>query len=154
MARIGFYHLVRQPLETVLPKLLDKALSSGARIVVMAGSKERIADLDERLWVYEEESWLPHGRSGDANADLQPVWLTDAEENPNNATILIACDGVRPTHPENWERVLDLFDGNDPQAVANARERWRDWKQAGHDLTYYQQTERGGWDEKARSEGA
>ena len=151
MARIGFYHLIRQNLDQALPKLLDKAIQSGARVVVLAGSSERITELDERLWVYEDESWLPHGRAGDANADLQPIWLTDAEENPNNANILVACDGARPAAPEAWERVLDLFDGNDPEAVAAARDRWREWKQAGHDLVYYQQGERGGWEEKARS---
>ena len=89
MARIGFYHLIRQNLDQALPKLLDKAIQSGARVVVLAGSSERITELDERLWVYEDESWLPHGRAGDANADLQPIWLTDAEENPNNANILV-----------------------------------------------------------------
>ena len=151
MARIGFYHLVRQPLEQVLPKLLEKAVASGAKIVVLAGSTDRVEFLNDQLWTYSDDSWVPHGSAKDGNADLQPIWLTTTEENPNQSTILVACDGAAPTHVEKWERCLDLFDGNDEQAVAAARQRWKHWKDQGHELVYYQQSERGGWEEKARS---
>lgn len=156
MARIGFYHLVRQPLEQVLPKLLEKALGSGARVVVLVGSEPRLKVLDEALWTYADDSWLPHGSSVQGSsvqdeAALHPIFLTTVEENPNNATILIVCDGVQPGPLESWERCLDLFDGNDEEAVQAARQRWRLWKEQGHELVYYQQSERGGWEEKARS---
>ena len=151
MARIGFYHMVRQPLDYVLPKLLEKAVASGAHVVVLAGSAERIAHLDDHLWTYADDSWLPHGAAKDGDGPAHPVWLTETEENPNQATILIACDGATPQRLENWERCLDLFDGNDPEAVTAARTRWKTWKEQGHELVYYQQTERGGWEEKARS---
>jgi DNA polymerase III subunit chi len=107
--------------------------------------------LNAILWTFSEESWLPHGSARDGEAALQPIWLTDGEENPNNATVLVLCDGARPTSLDGWDRCLDLFDGNDENAVLAARERWKTWKAEGHQLVYYQQTERGGWDEKARS---
>ena len=151
MARIGFYHMVRQPLEYVLPRLLEKALAGNARVVVLAGSPERVEDLDDHLWTYADDSWLPHGATKDGDPASHPVWLTDQEENPNQATILIACDGATPQNLSGWERLLDLFDGNDPDAVTAARQRWKTWKDQGHELVYYQQTERGGWEEKARS---
>ena len=37
MTEIGFYHLTQSPLERALPRLLEKAHASGARVVVMAG---------------------------------------------------------------------------------------------------------------------
>lgn len=149
--QVGFYHLLRLPLDQALPRLLEKALAGGLRVVVMAGSAERVAYLDERLWTYADESWLPHGCARDGDAELQPVWLTDRDENPNGATVLVLCDGAVPARLDGYDRCLDVFDGNDPDAVAAARERWRRWKADGHVLIYYQQTERGGWEEKARS---
>ena len=41
-----------------------------------------------------------------------------------------------------------MFDGNDEAAVGAARARWRDYDAAGHALTYWQQTESGGWEKK------
>jgi len=150
VTQIGFYHLTRLPLEQALPKLLEKALAAGLRVVVLAGSAERVVFLDDRLWTYADESWLPHGSARDGDPEAQPVWLTDHDENPNGATVLVACDGAKPAAVGGYARCLDLFDGNDPDAVMAARARWKQWKAEGHELVYYQQTERGGWDEKAR----
>ena len=151
MTQIGFYHLMRLPLEQALPKLLDKALAAGFRAVVLAGSSQRVEALNDRLWTYEPDSWLPHGSARDGEAALQPIWLTDADENPNGATILVMCDGAASEKVAEFQRCLDLFDGNDPEAVEKARERWKRWKAEGHQLVYYQQTERGGWEEKSRT---
>ncbi len=153
MARVGFYHLQRMGLELALPKLLEKALAAHQRVVVKAASPERVADLDDRLWTTTDESWLPHGSKRDGNAALQPVWLTDGDDNPNNATILVLCDGADCGQAVAFERILDLFDGNDAEAVAAARNRWRRLKEGGHELVYYQQTAEGGWVEKARDGG-
>lgn len=149
MTRIGFYHLQPWPLEKALPTLLEKAYAAGHRVVVMAGSAERVAYLDNLLWTYDPGSWLPHGARRDGEAALQPIWLTEQEENPNGADVLVLTDGVTAP-PDGYARVLDLFDGNDDTAVQAARRRWKAWKDAGHELVYYQQTDRGGWVEKAR----
>ncbi|MGE5514703.1 MAG: DNA polymerase III subunit chi [Bacteroidota bacterium] len=151
MTQIGFYHLTRLPLDQALPRLLEKAAAAGLKVVVMAGSDERVEHLNGLLWTYNEESWLPHGTRADGEAALQPIWLTASDENPNGATVLVLCDGVMPADVAPYARCLDLFDGRDDQAVQAARERWKTWKAAGHDLVYYQQTERGGWEEKARA---
>lgn len=156
MTRIGFYHMVRQPLESVLPKLLEKAIASGARVMVLTGTPERVVHLDEHLWTYTAESWLPHGASTqgpvtDDDAAVHPIWVTSVDENPNQATMLMLCDGALPAHVDGWSRCFNLFDGTDPEAVAAARASWKTWKEQGHELVYYQQTERGGWEEKART---
>lgn len=151
MTQIGFYHLLRLPLEQALPKLLDKALAAGLKVVVMAGSAERVEHLNGHLWTFSDDSWLPHGSGRDGEAELQPVWLTDREENPNGAGVLVLCDGVMPAQVAGYARCLDLFDGNDPEAVQAARERWKAWKAEGHELVYYQQTASGGWEEKSRT---
>lgn len=150
MTQIGFYHLTRSGLEQALPKLLDKALAAGFRALVLAGSAERVEVLNDRLWTYEPESWLPHGSAKDGEAALQPIWLTHSDENPNSATILVMCDGAASDKVADFARCLDLFDGNDDEAVQAARQRWKTWKAEGHELVYYQQTETGGWVEKAR----
>lgn len=149
--RVGFYHLQKTTLEEALPKLLEKVLGSGQRAVVMAGSTERVAHLDQLLWTAEPDSWLPHGTARDGDAGLQPIYLTAADENPNAAKILLLTDGVVSAHMGDFERCLTLFDGKDEMALQASRALWKEWKNLGFDLTYYQQTDRGGWQEKARA---
>ncbi len=148
MTDIGFYHLTRSPLERALPRLLAKAHASGARVVVMAGSAERVEALDQMLWTHDPASFLPHGSARDGDVEAQPIYLTTEEENPNAATLLVCADGVEPGFLATFARCLDLCDGNDEEAVAAARARWTRLKDAGHDLTYWQQTAQGGWEKK------
>jgi DNA polymerase-3 subunit chi len=123
-----------------LPRVLEKALAAGQRIVVVAGSPERVEALDAALWTYDDRGFLPHGSARDGSAADQPVWLTTREENPNGATLLVLVDGATAADLAAWPSVCEFFDGCDEAAVAAARERWRAAKQAGHALQYFRQT--------------
>lgn len=149
MTEISFYHLLHTPLERALPKLVEKVLESGARAVIRTGSAERAEALNSVLWTYDQDSFVPHGAARDGNAAQQPVWITPDEENPNGADILVLTDGAVSAEIGGYRRCLDMFDGRDEAAVADARRRWTDYKAADHELTYWQQTERGGWEKKA-----
>ena len=148
MTEIAFYHLEKSPLERALPRLLEKTLQSGKRAVVLAGSEARVEALNADLWTYHPDSWLPHGSAREGNAADQPIWLTARDENPNGAQYLFLTDGATSAAVGAFERCFELFDGNDTGAVAAARERWKRYKEAGHALTYWQQTANGGWEKK------
>jgi DNA polymerase III subunit chi len=149
MTEVSFYHLERTPLKVALPKILEKAHSAGMRTVVIAGSEEHVAELNTALWAYDPDSFLPHGSAEDGPAADQPIYLTTHDENPNAASVLALVDGVDIPDFSKFDRVLDLFDGHDQDAVQAARGRWKVRKDAGHDLTYWQQTPTGGWEKKA-----
>ena len=148
MTEIRFYHLQRRSLEQALPPLLEKVLERGMRAVVMAGSEERLETLNQLLWTWNPDSFLPHGSRCDGFAPEQPIWLSTAPENLNGASVLVRTDGVEAQEIPGIALVCDLFDGNDDEAVAAARERWRRGKAAGHDMTYWQQSATGGWERK------
>jgi DNA polymerase-3 subunit chi len=148
MAEIGFYHLLATPLERALPRLLERARMSGYRIVLRAASAERVEHLNALLWTYDEASFLAHGSARDGSPEEQPIWLTDRAENLNGAAMLVLVDGVEAEDLAIFARCADLFDGSDAEAVAAARDRWRRAKEAGHTLTYWQQTA-SGWEKMA-----
>jgi DNA polymerase-3 subunit chi len=148
MTEILFYHLDRQPLEKVLPELLEKCLERGWRAVVQLGSEERCEALDAHLWTYRDEGFLPHGTARDGHPALQPVWLTTRDDNPNGATVRFLADGAELAEVSSYARVVMLFDGNDQEAVERARAAWSAAKAAGHEATYWQQSARGRWERK------
>ncbi len=148
MTEIRFYHLRTIALERALPQLLEKILARGDRAVVVAGSPERVAALDDALWTYDDRAFLPHGTARDGFAEEQPVWLTTSPENPNGAKVLVLADGAT-ADVASWTMVLEIFDGNSEEAVAAARERWKQHKASGHDLTYWKQSDDGKWEKAA-----
>ena len=83
VTEILFYHLQNQPLEAVLPNLLERSLERQWRATIQAASEEQLQALDDQPWTYSDDSFLPHGTDRDADAASQPVVLTLKAVNPN-----------------------------------------------------------------------
>ncbi len=149
MTEIRFYHLRRKTLEEALPVILERALGRDGRVLVLVGSAERAEALSAWLWTFRENSFLPHGTARDGHDSRQPIYLTHESVNPNAAKVLVQCDGATWGQVGEFTLVCDLFDGNDPSAVAAARERWREHKDQGRQLVYFQQDSAGKWQQKA-----
>jgi DNA polymerase-3 subunit chi len=150
MAEILFFHLQGRPLEQVLPTILERALARAQNVVVEVSSQERLAALDEHLWTYADASFLPHVTAMEADAADNPIVLTTQAHNPNAAQVRICADGVRiPDALDAYERVVLIFDGDDPDAVGAAREDWKKVKALGHACSYWQQDAAGRWEKKA-----
>jgi len=146
MTEMLFYHLKGQTPEQVLPALLQKSLERGWRVVVQASSDERVEALDAHLWTWRDDAFLPHGTWRDAEAAAQPIVLTANDENPNGATVRFLVDGaVMPGKEDAYDRIVVLFNGDDPDAVDAARARWSEAKAAGVAVTYWQVDEHGRW---------
>jgi DNA polymerase-3 subunit chi len=150
MTEILFYHLLRKPIERALPELLEKSFERGWRVVVQASSEERVDALDAHLWTYNDRSFLPHGTWREAEAAEQPILLTINDHNPNNANVRFLIDGAPlPEDASRYERIVLLFDGEDDEALALARERWKTAKEQGLEVTYWKPDERGRWTKQA-----
>ena len=148
MTEILFYHLESQPLERVIPVLLEKTLERGWRAVVEVGSTERAEALDAHLWTYRDDSFLAHGLAGEDTDPFQPILITTANDNPNGAAVRFFIDRAVPQTADGYQRIVYMFSGHDPDAVSEARIAWRNLL-PGNTLTYWQQEPDGRWVKKA-----
>ncbi|HHA2860134.1 DNA polymerase III subunit chi [Stenotrophomonas maltophilia] len=136
MPRADFYLIAKprfltEPLRLVC-ELARKANDAGLFTLVLARDQAQAEELDELLWAFDNDAYIPHQIAGE---DM------DEEE----ALVLIAVPGTEaPARPlvinlrdEPWlgqcERVLEVVPA-DPQAREPLRERWRQYKAAGYDL--------------------
>ena len=151
MPEFRFHHLERRRIDQALPEILEQALGEGLRAVVQAASPEAVEALNERLWTYSDESFLPHGAARDGESASQPIYLTDGDENPNSASlrVLLSSNDAASLAGSPYQRVILLFDGRDAEAVADARRQWSLVKTAGEPLSYWREGDNGGW-EKVR----
>lgn len=148
---IRFYHLQNQPLDAVLPVILEKALERGHRVIVKGQDEKTVTSLNDHLWTYRPDKFLPHGTAKDGHAELQPVYLTTKPENPNKADVLMLCDApedIQDLPIETYTLCCDLFNGNNDEALKSARARWKKYKEDGYNVTYWQQDDRGRWIDK------
>ena len=151
---IQFYHLLSTSRERAVPKLMEKALASGAKVVMLAQDEAVLKRMSDALWSTDPASFLPHGGAKDGHASEQPVYLTTTEENPNGAEILCVLDGSLPASANSYSKLLDVFDGANEAEVAGARSRWMHYKNLGLALQYVKQQPSGGWKVEMTQEAA
>ena len=135
-----------------LPALIQKAVARGWRVVVQTVDDLRLREIDDLLWTYEPESFLPHGLSRDKGAERQPVAITREDDNPNDAALRMYVEGAEvDLDPQTaaYERVILLFDGRDDEELAAARRQWTRLKARGFTLAYWQQSDDGRWDRRS-----
>lgn len=149
MTEIRFYHLQKETLEDALPKILVKAHSAGHKAVVRLRDSQEVERINKHLWTFRQRSFLPHGSKADGHAEDQPIWLTDGTDRPNDADVLVLTQSSAVDQVEDYKLCCDLFDGNDENAVKDARQRWKNFKEKDFKLTYWQQDDSGKWEEKA-----
>jgi len=150
MTEILFYQLKGQSLEQVLPPLIQKSLERGWRVAVQASSDERIEALDAHLWTWRDDAFVPHGTWREAEAAQQPVLLMLDETNPNGAAVRFLVEGASmPGDIAAYQRLVVLFDGEDPEALEAARARWGKAKEDGFAVTYWLADTNGRWQRQA-----
>lgn len=152
MSEVLFYHLEKQSLDEILPGLVERTLARGWRALIRAESAERAQAIDNLLWTWNDESFLPHAQPGEGDASKQPVLIAVEEGNANRADVLFLVGG---TVPRSWQeetsdfaRIVVLFDGRDASALSGVRAAWTDARQSGHDVTYWRQSAGGRWEKQ------
>lgn len=149
MGEVFFYHIQTRTVEALLPPLLEKTLAKGWRALIVCEMPERQEMIDNHLWTYRDESFLPHGRRQDPMPEAQPILIAETAANDNSAHCLFLLDGAEVSDPSGYERVVYLFDGRTEERLTQARAYWKTLKEADQNVTYWMESESGGWEKKA-----
>ena len=149
MAEVWFYHLEQETADKVLPGLLQRGLERELRMAVQTLSLERVKEISQSLWAYEDIAFLAHGIPGEDNPEGQPIYVTASPENPNAASFRFYIDGASPDTLAGLDRACILFNGKDETAKQLARDMWKRFKGEGHDVKYWKQSEQGHWQDQA-----
>jgi len=143
-----FYHLEASTVEGILPGLLEKTRQKGWRALVKL-PEAQLKEMDDYLWTYKEDSFLPHGRDDEPMAEQQPITLSADIMDADGHEAVFLLEGAEIHDMSGVERCMVMINGRSETDVARERQRWKTLKNAGAILSYYQQNERGAWDKKA-----
>lgn len=145
--KVDFYHLTVQPIERILPRLAERVLADGGRMLVVAGDERQRAALDKLLWFYAPESFLPHAQAGGATDADQPLLIHAEPVAANGARHILLADGIWRDEALGFDRAFHLFDEAN---IAAARTAWRGLAdQDGVERRYWKQDETGRWQQAA-----
>ena len=136
MTRVDFHSKVPDKLLYAC-RLVRKARAADMRVVVFTRDRQQLDALDEALWTFSEQDFLPHVTADDELASQTPIILTDdAEATLPHHQILINVSGETPAHFARFERMFEVI-SIDEDDLAAGRERYRQYQQRGYPLTHF-----------------
>ncbi|WP_404338814.1 DNA polymerase III subunit chi [Sphingomonas sp. MMS12-HWE2-04] len=145
--QVDFYHLTQVPLERALPQIAEKVLAAGARLLVVADEQALRTKVDQLLWSYAPESFLPHGQAGGEDDARQPVLIGDDAEAGNGARHIALVDGRWRDEALRFDRAFLFFD---EEKVREARLAWKSLgDREGIERRYWKQNDAGRWEQAA-----
>ena len=133
MPRADFYLIAKprfrdEPLKLVC-ELARKACDAGQPLLVLADSAAQAEALDELLWEFDPDAYVPHQVAGiDEDDDLAPVLIAapDCDAALRPLVLNLRAAAV----PAGFERVLEVVPA-DESARGPLRERWRAYQASG-----------------------
>ena len=141
--QVDFYQLGAAPIGAVLPRIAERVIAAGARLLVVCADAGRLDALDRDLWSYAPDAFLPHGRIGQGGEAHQPVLLATAIEPLNAARNIALVDGQWREQALAFERTFHFFDDD---TVDAARAAWRSLAGVdGLERRFWRQDETGRW---------
>ena len=112
-------------------RLVEKALSLGHRIQVRTQSEAQSRSLDEMLWTYAQDSFIPH--SCDTRDELSPVCISHNELSKTHTDLLINLAQDIAQGIEAFSRISEIVSG-DPIQRESARVRFREYRDKGYEV--------------------
>lgn len=136
MTEVDFYVLpgdAEPQREQFACRLADKAYRLGHRVFIHTGSAEQTRQLDDLLWRFQQNSFVPHSIYQEAGDSPPPVLLAHDAEPDAGPQVLINLSAEVPLFFSRFERVAELISA-DSSARERGRGRYSFYKERGYAL--------------------
>ncbi len=145
--QVDFYHLTNMRLERALPRIAERVLASGARLLIVTRDEAQRVALDRLLWDYAPDSFLPHARAGEGDDTAQPVLIAPDVNAANGAKHIALVDGEWRDDALDFDRAFHFFDED---RIGEARAAWKGLAgRDGVERRYWKQNDAGRWEQAA-----
>lgn len=134
MTRVDFYILPQADDEARLQfvcRLVEKAWRAGKRMLIHVADSATAEQLDQLLWSFRADSFLPHARL--PAAVRVPVQIGCGQDSGDHHDLLINLGSEIPPFFSRFERVVEVVI-QQPQQLAASRERFRFYRDRGYAL--------------------
>lgn len=131
---ILFVRLEQRDKARHLCRLAEDHFACGRRILIKAEDPDQALTLDRYLWAWKKDSFLPHVVADSKAGDIsEPIVITVAEVNPNNAQVLLCGHPCSPSFAAGFQWVYDFAELYDPVLADLSRQRFRHYRALGFD---------------------
>ena len=114
---------------TLACRVTEKAFQSGKQVYLYCQTPDQLTQMDERLWTFSLNSFIPHGLLGETD-ELVRVILGCDDPSPDVAEIVISMANTPVSTFNLFSRVAEIV-GTDDSELQLARNRFKFYRDNG-----------------------
>lgn len=89
-------------------RLIEKAYLRGHQVFVYCNNKQEAEALDELLWTFKEESFIPHNLQGEGPQSPPPIQIGFGPEPREFSDILLNLSSTIPSFYQRFKRIMEI----------------------------------------------
>lgn len=113
-------------------RLVEKAYQLQHKVYIHSAGEAQAHLLDDLLWSFRQNSFLPHALYPPAPADRSPILIGWRSDPAVTADVLVNLGDEIPAFFEKFTRVIELVDQNDA-ILSQSRQRFRLYRERGYE---------------------
>lgn len=140
MPRIDFYILPDQnrlSLQKFACRLADKAYQQGNRILIQTENAEESRVVDDMLWTFNDDSFLPHGLDDESATSEQPIVITHGNSQHENFQTMINLSSITPVDATKFDRIAEIVN-QEAERKQTGRKHYKVYKDQGYELYHHE----------------
>jgi DNA polymerase-3 subunit chi len=140
MTEILFVETTARRMEVQACEIAERNYLQGDKLQIIAENQEQAKRLDDLLWTFKPDSFVPHGiGTGSADESDQPVVIITEKERLGKINALLMMDYVEAELVSQFSRAVHLIVVDDPERLERSRGYWTELKEAGFTLRHQKQ---------------
>ncbi|PCK07328.1 MAG: DNA polymerase III subunit chi [Alteromonadaceae bacterium] len=143
MTSVDFYVLQQNSIDDrkqFACRLIDKVVRQGHKVILNEEQATDSADMDQRLWAFKPESFIPHVVAGDANTQNAAVVLVNTqntgEDTELHEDVLINLAMKPPSNFARFQRLVEIV-VQEPEILAATRKNYAIYKSQGYTINMH-----------------
>lgn len=138
MTQVDFYILPQDSAEArwhFACRLAEKVYRLGHRVLILVNNPGEAQQLDDWLWDFRAESFVPHQRLDDPEAPAAPVALAHGDQCDAHRHLLINLSDSVPAFFSRFERLSEVVI-QQPQILERTRKHYKFYQERGYPITH------------------
>ena len=127
LEKVFFYNSSQRDICADIAWLTEKLYLKKSRIVIFCTDQETVEVIDDFLWGYREDGFIPHSLQKKGENSVYPILITTSIDNGYDHNVLLALNGalIRERDWHGFAKIYYFFDDQDSKEKENARSMWK-----------------------------
>ena len=139
LEKVFFYNSSERDVVADIARLTEKLFMKNNSVVIFCADQETVEVVDDFLWAYKEDGFIPHSSKKNRGNSVYPVLITTAMDELYKHNVLLALNGVliKERYWPNFSKIYYFFDDEDNNEKENARFMWKSFSSLDVECKYW-----------------